>query len=81
MTKLNGNRLTGSIPDSLGGCAALYELRVQNNQLTGNLPAALGNCTKLRVLAVDEPLLQQIPEALLRLRESGKLRLGTNLSR
>jgi Leucine-rich repeat (LRR) protein len=47
---LSGNRLTGSIPTSLGNLPALQGLALESNQLTGTIPAELGNLSNLTYL-------------------------------
>ena len=42
---ISQNRLTGTIPASLGGLTTLTGLSLWGNQLTGEIPAALGNLT------------------------------------
>jgi len=44
---LGGNKLTGSISDTVPAGSPLQLLHLQDNQLTGGLPASLGNATYL----------------------------------
>jgi hypothetical protein len=39
---LNGNNLTGTIPDTLRTAVRLKELALQRNQLSGSIPDAIG---------------------------------------
>ena len=48
--RLWGNRLSGSIPTTIGRCAALQDLQLYDNVLTGPIPEALGECTALHRL-------------------------------
>lgn len=41
--RLNGKRLTGSLPDALGKLSHLQILDLSNNSLLGTIPATLGN--------------------------------------
>lgn len=47
---LSGNRLSGTIPASLGSLPALQGLALESNQLTGSIPAELGNLSNLTYL-------------------------------
>ena len=48
---LCSNKLSGSIPQSLGGCASLEILSIAANpKLSGGVPASLGGCKALRRL-------------------------------
>ncbi|RVW63191.1 leucine-rich repeat receptor-like protein kinase IMK2 [Vitis vinifera] len=44
---LFNNRLSGSVPPSIGYCLLLQTLDVSNNLLTGTIPPSLANSTKL----------------------------------
>ena len=48
------NRLTGTIPDWLGGLTTLTGLSLWGNQLTGEIPDALGNLSLLEQLVLHE---------------------------
>nr|TKW25568.1 hypothetical protein SEVIR_3G127900v2 [Setaria viridis] len=51
---LQGNLLTGVIPDEVGRLAASLEhLALSRNNLTGDVPSALNNLTRLRSLRLD----------------------------
>ena len=48
------NRLTGTIPATLGNLAGLESLLLNRNQLTGAIPAQLGSLSNLQVLSLWE---------------------------
>ncbi|KAL5148991.1 putative LRR receptor-like serine/threonine-protein kinase [Glycine soja] len=52
--RLDGNMLTGPIPD-FTGCMDLKIIHLENNQLTGALPTSLANLPNLRELLVSHP--------------------------
>lgn len=47
---LNRNRLTGSIPVSVGECSKLYILRISHNYLTGTVPVSINRLPYLYTL-------------------------------
>ncbi|CAN6237168.1 unnamed protein product [Urochloa humidicola] len=47
---LGGNKITGTIPDSIGQLKKLAELHLDNNNMLKELPSSLGNCTNLRTI-------------------------------
>ncbi|KAK9154147.1 hypothetical protein Sjap_001627 [Stephania japonica] len=62
---LDGNLLTGPIPD-LSGCTDLKIIHLENNNLTGGLPSSLMNLQNLRELYLQNNLLSgTIPASLL----------------
>lgn len=48
--ELNGNNLTGSLPDSIGNCKALQRMSLANNQLTGDIPRESASVPALSTL-------------------------------
>lgn len=44
---LEGNNITGRIPDSIGQLKRLQDLHLGDNNISGELPSALSNCTHL----------------------------------
>ncbi|KAL5067918.1 hypothetical protein RYX36_018805 [Vicia faba] len=62
---LDGNMLTGPIPD-FTGCTDLKIIHLENNHLAGVLPASLGNLPNLRELYVQNNMLSgTVPSELL----------------
>lgn len=63
--RLDGNALTGSIPD-LSSCVNLEIIHLENNQLTGELPSSLATLPKLKELYVQNNKLSgTVPSGLL----------------
>ena len=62
---LHENRLTGSIPSSLGSLASLEGLHLYDNELTGSIPPSLGSLVSLEGLHLyDNELTGSIPSSL-----------------
>ncbi|MCI12101.1 LRR receptor-like kinase, partial [Trifolium medium] len=62
---LDGNMLTGPIPD-FTGCTDLKIIHLENNQFTGVLPDSLANLPSLRELYVQNNMLSgTVPPNLL----------------
>ena len=53
---LEENKLSGSVPSTLGNIAALETLGLQNNNLEGNMDflSALSNCRNLQLISIDD---------------------------
>jgi Leucine rich repeat len=49
---LSGNKITGSVPSSIGNARNLSHLSLEANQLTGQLPSEIGMLTKLSSLSI-----------------------------
>ena len=65
--RLPDNRLSGTIPSSLGGLTNLEGLRLADNQLSGPIPSSLGGLTNLEhLLLYGNQLSGSIPAALCR---------------
>ena len=76
---LQGNRLNGVIPPSLGDLTELSFLRLDDNQLSGAIPSSLGNLTKLSILSFwGNQLSGGIPSSLGNLTELSDLWLCEN---
>ena len=76
---LGSNRLTGSIPASIGKLTGLNLLYLGNNNLGGKIPASIGNLTSLTVLyAGNNRLTGSIPDSLELLSQLTKLDLHAN---
>ena len=76
---LRGNRLEGTIPESLGDLDRLRDLSLNHNKLSGEIPAALGNLNILLILDLGRnELTGQIPASLGELKRVYELHLGQN---
>ena len=76
---LHGNRLEGTIPESLGDLDRLKALRLDHNNLSGGIPAALGNLNILLSLNLRRnELAGQIPASLGELKRVYELYLDQN---
>lgn len=47
---LNGNKLSGSLPDELGYLSNLNRLQVDENNITGTIPKSFANLSRVRHL-------------------------------
>ena len=54
------NRLSGTIPSSLGGLTNLFRLELNGNQLSGAIPSSLGGLTNLDVLHLGDNRLRRL---------------------
>ncbi|HTT94359.1 MAG TPA: leucine-rich repeat domain-containing protein [Solirubrobacterales bacterium] len=62
---LDGNNLSGEIPESLGDLTSLESLYLDRNQLSGPVPASLGRLESLTELSLDyNRLTGEIPASL-----------------
>ncbi|KAI3457601.1 hypothetical protein Pfo_014264 [Paulownia fortunei] len=76
---ISGNRLNGSIPDSITRFSSLIELRLAGNEITGLLPGDIGNLLNLSVLYLSENQLSgTLPESIGGLSKLESLYLGLN---
>ena len=50
---LNGNKLSGSLPDELGYLSNLKRLQVDTNQISGPVPSSFSNLKSVRHMWVD----------------------------
>ncbi|CAI0396763.1 unnamed protein product, partial [Linum tenue] len=76
---LSHNRLSGTIPISIGSLTNLGELDLSHNMLSGEIPASLGSCAKLEMLSLQSNLLQgTIPSSLSSLRSIKLLDISSN---
>ncbi|CAM9186598.1 unnamed protein product [Ectocarpus sp. 8 AP-2014] len=77
--RLNGSKLTGSIPNAMGSLSKLGKLVLGQNQLAGPIPEVLGALTQLTVLDLNgNKLTGSIPTWLRSLRKLQDLRLDSN---
>ncbi|KAI7730092.1 hypothetical protein M8C21_033298 [Ambrosia artemisiifolia] len=76
---LQNNRLSGSIPESIGNCSELVSLDLSFNSLIGNIPKSFRNLSKLQDLIIWMNLLTgEIPEELMYLSNLENLILDFN---
>jgi gliding motility-associated-like protein len=54
---LDGNNLTGSLPNSIGNFTAIEGMELGDNKLTGSIPTSIGNLKILRSLTLENNLL------------------------
>ncbi len=77
--RLQGNRLSGTIPTELGNLSTLKQLRLGNNMLSGGIPAELGSLSALTDLRLgDNRLSGSIPPQLRTLTSLTMLHLQNN---
>lgn len=76
---LQGNAITGKIPEEYGNLTSLTMLDLENNQLSGEIPSSLGNLTKLQFLILDQNnFTGAIPDSLSNLQNLMNVQLGSN---
>lgn len=49
---LNGNQLSGSLPDEIGNLQNLNRLQIDENQISGPIPTSFANLTSVKHLSV-----------------------------
>lgn len=76
---LNNNNLTGSIPNEIGGLAALRKLFLFSNLIEGPIPASIGNLLELEELNLEGNLISGvIPNTIANLNKLSFLSLALN---
>lgn len=45
---LNGNELSGNLPEEIGNLLNLERLQIDENQISGSLPVSFANLTKVK---------------------------------
>jgi len=79
LIELNGNGLSGDLPETLSQIPYLIELCLTNNQITGSLPESLNQIGTLERLSLDfNQLSGSIPEWLALMPKLTKISLGHN---
>ncbi|KAI3691197.1 hypothetical protein L2E82_49416 [Cichorium intybus] len=76
---LQGNQITGEIPEEYGNLSSLTMLDLESNQLTGKIPSSLGNLKNLQFLILSQNNLEgSIPDSLSSLPNLTSILLGYN---
>ncbi|KAI7755588.1 hypothetical protein M8C21_029294 [Ambrosia artemisiifolia] len=76
---LQGNQITGGIPEDYGNLTSLTMLDLENNRLTGPIPSSLGNLKNLQFLILSQNNLEgPIPDSLSSLPNLTSILLGSN---
>ncbi|KAI3506255.1 hypothetical protein L1887_28611 [Cichorium endivia] len=76
---LQGNQITGGIPEEYGNLSSLTMLDLESNQLTGKIPSSLGNLKNLQFLILSQNNLEgSIPDSLSSLPNLTSILLGYN---
>jgi Leucine-rich repeat (LRR) protein len=56
-----------SIPESIGNCTHLKELRIEDGYNLKSLPESIGNCSQLEVLTIRGTPLESVPDSIVKL--------------
>ncbi|KAL4579508.1 hypothetical protein LXL04_015657 [Taraxacum kok-saghyz] len=76
---LQGNEITGGIPEEYGNLSSLTMLDLESNRLTGQIPSSLGNLKNLQFLILSQNNLEgPIPDSLSSLPNLTSILLGSN---
>ncbi|XP_073006943.1 probable LRR receptor-like serine/threonine-protein kinase At1g53440 isoform X1 [Typha latifolia] len=76
---LQGNRISGSIPEEIGSITALQNISLEGNQLQGPIPASLGNLLNLnRLFLSANNLSGELPDSLGKLKNLTDFRIDGN---
>ncbi|KAM3333342.1 hypothetical protein ACQJBY_028433 [Aegilops geniculata] len=76
---LNGNQLSGSLPDEIGYLQKLNRLQIDQNQISGPIPKSFGNLTSMKHFHMNNNSLSgRIPPELFRLPVLLHLLVDTN---
>ncbi|GAU15519.1 hypothetical protein TSUD_45560, partial [Trifolium subterraneum] len=76
---LQGNKLTGQIPDEIGNCGALVHLDLSDNQLYGDIPYSISKLKQLEFLNLkNNQLTGPIPSTLSQIPNLKTLDLARN---
>ncbi|CAI9092107.1 OLC1v1027267C1 [Oldenlandia corymbosa var. corymbosa] len=76
---LQGNKLTGQIPDEIGNCISLVLLDLSNNLLNGDIPFSISKLKQLETLNLrDNQLTGPIPSTLTQIPNLKALDLARN---
>ncbi|KAK1441284.1 hypothetical protein QVD17_07130 [Tagetes erecta] len=76
---LQGNQITGGIPEDYGNLTSLTMLDLESNRLTGQIPSSLGNLKNLQFLILSQNNLEgPIPDSLSSLPNLTSILLGYN---
>nr|XP_043637591.1 probable LRR receptor-like serine/threonine-protein kinase At5g10290 [Erigeron canadensis] len=76
---LQGNQITGGIPEEYGNLTSLTMLDLESNRLTGQIPSSLGNLKNLQFLILSQNNLEgPIPDSLSSLQNLTSILLGFN---
>ncbi|KAL8199538.1 hypothetical protein R6Q57_013106 [Mikania cordata] len=76
---LQGNQITGEIPEDYGNLTSLTMLDLESNSLTGQIPTSLGNLRNLQFLILSQNNLEgPIPDSISSLPNLTSILLGYN---